>query len=59
LEALGYFIKGFAREPGEQVVLDLGDDEATMFEEFFTAGLRMLQQLVLTNILLKFWVQLP
>jgi hypothetical protein len=41
LEALGYFIEGSAREPGEEVVPDPGDDEDAMFEEFFAAGLRM------------------
>jgi hypothetical protein len=58
LEALGYFVEGSARELGEEVVLDLADDEAIMFEEFFVAGLRMPPQPVLTDILLKFWVQL-
>jgi hypothetical protein len=58
LEALGYFIKGHACEPGEEVVPDLGNDEAVVFEEFFVAGLRMSPQPLLTNIFLKFWVQL-
>jgi hypothetical protein len=58
LEALGYFIEGSARESGEEVVPDPADDEALMFEEFFAARLRMPPQPVLTDILLKFWVQL-
>jgi hypothetical protein len=58
LEALGYCVEGFAREPGEEVVLDPGDDEAVVFEEFFAAGLRMPLQPTLTDILLKFRVQL-
>jgi hypothetical protein len=40
LEALGYFVEGSVREPGEEVVLDIGDDEGVVFE-FFAAGLRM------------------
>jgi hypothetical protein len=58
LEALGYFAEGSACEPGEEVVLDSADDEAIIFEEFFAAGLRMPPQLVLTDILVKFRVQL-
>jgi hypothetical protein len=52
LEALGYFIEGSAREPGEEVIPDPGDDEDVVFEEFFVAGFRMPPQLVLTDILL-------
>jgi hypothetical protein len=58
LEALGYFIKGFTGEPGEEVVPDPGDNEAIMFEEFFAAGLWMPLQPVLTDILMMFQVQL-
>jgi hypothetical protein len=58
LEALGYFIEGSMQELGEGVVPDPGDNEAVMFEEFFATGLRMPSQSVLTEILLKFWVQL-
>jgi hypothetical protein len=58
LDALGYFIEGSARELGEEVILDPGDDEAVMFEPFFAAGLRMPSQPALTNILLKFRMQL-
>jgi hypothetical protein len=58
LEALGYFIEGFACEPSEEVVLDPCNDEAVVFEEFFATGLQMPLQPALTDILLKFWVQL-
>jgi hypothetical protein len=54
LEALGYFIEGSAREPGEEVVPYPDDDEAVVIEEFFTAGLWMPPQPTLTDILLKF-----
>jgi hypothetical protein len=43
-------------EPWEEVVSDLADDEAIVFEEFFAIGLRMPPQPVLTNILVKFRV---
>jgi hypothetical protein len=58
LEALGYFIEGSAREPGEEVVPYPDDDEAVVIEEFFTTGLWMPPQPTLTDILLKFQVQL-
>jgi hypothetical protein len=58
LEALGYFIEGSAHKTGEEVVPDPGDDEAVVFEEFFTVGLWMPPQPALTDILLKFWVPL-
>jgi hypothetical protein len=51
---LGYFAKGSTCEPGEEVVLDPAHDEVIVFEEFFAAGLRMLPQAALTNILVKF-----
>jgi hypothetical protein len=35
LEALGYFAKGSAREPGEEVIPEPADDEVVVFEEFF------------------------
>jgi hypothetical protein len=31
LETLGYFDEGSAREPGEEVILELADDEAVIF----------------------------
>jgi hypothetical protein len=55
---LGYFAEGSAREPGEEVVLEPIGDGATIFEEFFTAGLQMPPQPVLADILVKFRVQL-
>jgi hypothetical protein len=58
LEVLGYFVEGSTCELGEEVVPDPVDDEAVVFEEFFAAGLWMLPQLTLTDILVKFRVQL-
>jgi hypothetical protein len=58
LEALGYIIEGSTREPGEEVLPDPSNDEAIMFEEFFTAELQMPPEPTLTDILLKFWVEL-
>jgi hypothetical protein len=58
LETLGYFAKGSTCEPGEEVVPEPADDEAIIFEEFFTAGLRMSPQPVLTDILVKFHMRL-
>jgi hypothetical protein len=55
--SLHYFAEGNAREPGEVVILELAD-ETVVFEEFFTARLRMPPQPVLTDILHKFCVQL-
>jgi hypothetical protein len=37
----GYFADGIGHEPGEETIPDPDDDEAIMFEEFFTVGLRM------------------
>jgi hypothetical protein len=58
LEALRYFAKGSMREPGEETIPELADDEAIVFEEFFAAGLRMPPHPALTEILLKYRVQL-
>jgi hypothetical protein len=58
MESLGYFAEGSAREPGEEIVLEPNSDEAVVFEEFFSVGLRMPPHRVLTEILLKFQVQL-
>jgi hypothetical protein len=58
MESLGYFTEGSAREPGEEIVLEPNSDEAIVFEDFFTAGLRMSPRHVLIKILLKFQVQL-
>jgi hypothetical protein len=49
LEALRYFTEGSTREPGEETVV---------FEEFFAAGLWMPPHPALTEILLKYRVQL-
>jgi hypothetical protein len=53
-----YFVKGMGHEPGEGTVPEPNGDEAVVFEEFFTAGLRMPPHLVLADILLKFQVQI-
>jgi hypothetical protein len=54
LETLGYFPEGSAREPGEETVLELVDDEAIVFEEIFTAGLQVPPHPAFTEILLKY-----
>jgi hypothetical protein len=51
---IGYFAKGMSREPGEETVLEPNGDEAVLFDEFCSAGLRMPPHHVLANILLKF-----
>jgi hypothetical protein len=45
-------------EPGEETVLEPADDKVVVFEEFFAAGLRMPPHPALTEILIKFQVQL-
>jgi hypothetical protein len=55
---LGYFAEVSGCEPGKEVIPEPGNDEAVVFKEFFAAGLRMLSHPVLTDILLKFEVQL-
>jgi hypothetical protein len=52
------FVEGGAHAPGEETVLEPEDDEAVIFEEFFSAGLRLPPHPVLTDIFLKFQVQL-
>jgi hypothetical protein len=54
----GYFAEGMAREPEEETILEPNSNEAVVFEEFFTAGLRTPPQPVLADILLKFQVQI-
>jgi hypothetical protein len=54
----GYFAEGMGHEPREETVPEPYTDEVVVFEEFFTAGLRMPPHPVLSNILLKFQVQL-
>jgi hypothetical protein len=51
------FIDGMDHEPGEETVPEPWDDEAVVFEEFFTAGLRMPSHPVLATILLKYQIQ--
>jgi hypothetical protein len=45
-------------ELGEEVILEPTDIEAVVFEEFFAASLQMLPHPALTDILVKFCVQL-
>jgi hypothetical protein len=45
-------------EPGEEVILEPVANEAVVFEEFFVTGLRMPPHPALTDILVKFHVQL-
>jgi hypothetical protein len=54
----GYFAEGMGRDHGGETVPEPQADEAVIFEEFFTAGLRMPPHPVLSDILLKFQVQL-
>jgi hypothetical protein len=58
MESLGYFTEGLAREPGKEIVPELNSDEVVVFEEFITAALWMPPHCVLTEILLKFRVEL-
>jgi hypothetical protein len=58
LEALGYFVEGSTRDSGEEVILEPAADEAIMFEDFFVVGLQMSPHPVLTDILVKFHVQI-
>jgi hypothetical protein len=54
----GYFAEGMGREPREEIMLEHQPNKAVAFEEFFTAGLQMPPHIVLSDILLKFRVQL-
>jgi tRNA A37 threonylcarbamoyladenosine synthetase subunit TsaC/SUA5/YrdC len=45
-------------EPGQETILEPHLDEVVVFEEFFTAGLRMPPHPVLADILLKFQIQI-
>jgi hypothetical protein len=58
LEALGYFTKGSACEPREEVIPEPAANKAFVFEEFFATSLWMLPHPALTDILVKFCVQL-
>jgi hypothetical protein len=53
-----YFTDGMDRMPVEETILEAHADEAIVFKELFTAGLRMPPHLVLLDILLKFQVKL-
>jgi hypothetical protein len=54
----GCFADGMGHEPGKGTVLEHQNDEAAVFEEFFTAGLRMPLHPVLADILLKYQIQI-
>jgi hypothetical protein len=53
-----YFPKGYGRPRGVDYVPGPHANEAVVFEDFFTAGLRMPPLLILVDILHKFQVQL-
>jgi hypothetical protein len=55
---LSYFAKGSAWALGSESVSESCIDKAVIFEDLFTAGLRMPPHPVLTDILQKFQVQL-
>jgi hypothetical protein len=58
MASLHYFDEGDVQAPREEVILEPADDEVVVFDEFFTAGLRMPPRPSLINIMLKFRVQL-
>jgi hypothetical protein len=49
-----YFEEVMGREPGEETIPEPQPDEAMVFEEFVTAGLRMPPHPMLSDILLNF-----
>jgi hypothetical protein len=49
-----YFDEGMGHDPGKETIPEPQSDKAVVFEEFFTAGLRMPPHPVLSDILLKF-----
>jgi hypothetical protein len=53
-----YFADGMARVPREETISEPHANEAVVFKELFTASLRMPPHPVLSDILLKFQVQL-
>jgi hypothetical protein len=53
-----YFAEGMGCDPREETMLEPQPDEAMLFEEFFTARLWMPLYPILSDILLKFWVQI-
>jgi hypothetical protein len=53
-----YFLKGYGRPSGAESVLDPHENEAVVFKDFFTTGLRVPPYPVRLDILLMFRVQL-
>jgi hypothetical protein len=53
-----YFPRGYGRPPGVESVPEPWPNEVVMFEDLFTAGLRMRQHPILVDILHKFQMQL-
>jgi hypothetical protein len=53
-----YFTRGVAHVSGEETILEANGDEVVVFEELFTTGLKIPPHPVLSDILLKFQVQL-
>jgi hypothetical protein len=53
-----YFSKGYGGRPGAESVPESRPDEAIVFKDLFTAGLRIPPHPVLLDILCKFRVQL-
>jgi hypothetical protein len=49
-----YFLKGFTRPPGAMSIPDPHKNEAVVFKDFFTAGLRIPPHPILLDILRKF-----
>jgi hypothetical protein len=58
LESLRYLAEGSACEQGEETILELADEKAVVFTEFFAAWLQMPPHPALTEILLNYRVQL-
>jgi hypothetical protein len=54
----GYFSDGMSHESGEETVPEPHADEAVLFEEFFTAGLRMPPHPMLAANLLKYQIHI-
>jgi hypothetical protein len=54
----GYFADGMGHEPREETMPELHGNEAVLFEEFFSADLRMLPHPVVAAILLKYRIQI-
>jgi hypothetical protein len=53
-----YFPKGYGRSPGVELLLEPCVNEAVVFEDFCTTGLRMPPHPILVDILHKFRVQM-